>query len=708
MAALSYAALFVLQALAQGHRFGFDVMDATGLPSGTVYPALRRLEAQGFVESNWEGDAEARRASRPRRRYLPAHQGRSRQAGRGRGSLSRRLETLRGQESTVSRALANSIVRVAAWLAPPRLRARWREEWLAELDATPAGHLGRALGAPWDALAARWTTTNPSATAGWRSGWATDLRQTTRALRRSPGHVALVVACLGVGLAASIGVFSLVNSLLYGDQPGIRDRQSLVRIHLGYANSRGAERIAGGAVVNANPLTLADFAVLRDHGPALSSVAAEGDLDMAVILDGEATGVAGALVSGEYFATLGTTAQVGRLLTAADDLRGAAPVAVVGDYFWRTHLDGRPDVIGHSLIVSGRDVTIVGVAPSRFSGLQPIDPSEGAASGLQLWLPLALAPGWPGVPPDAAAWLNGMGRLAPGATRESALAQLNVAARRIETANPSARGDAHAVIRPHGFGPGDSPTDVLALVVLFLSVPLSVLAIACANIANLQLARATDRTRELAVRLSLGGSRFQIVRLLVLESLLLTGTAVMLGAAGAIVARRFLAATFPMAIPLDWRVGTFAIGLAAVVTILTGLAPAWLVMRRAIAAGLGASGRTGGPAHARLRHGSSCCRWRCRWRCSSWARSSSDRSTRSTAAFRISRGKSSSPISSCDRQPGTRAPRPGGLWRPCSRGWRQMRAWPPTASRISGRQAAASSTLGPTRRIANSQPTAAT
>jgi PadR family transcriptional regulator PadR len=69
VAALSYVALFVLKALAQGHRFGFDVMDATGLPSGTVYPALRRLETQGFVESNWEGDVEARRASRPRRRY---------------------------------------------------------------------------------------------------------------------------------------------------------------------------------------------------------------------------------------------------------------------------------------------------------------------------------------------------------------------------------------------------------------------------------------------------------------------------------------------------------------------------------------------------------------------------------------------------------------------------------------------------------------
>ena len=127
----------------------------------------------------------------------------------------------------MTRLLARGLVRASAWLAPIHLRERWREEWLAELEATTTGHVRRAAGAPWDALSARWTSRPEQIPAGrWRSGWTSDLRQTVRSLQRSPGHVALVVVCLGIGLAASIAIFSIVNSLLYGEQAGIRDRQS--------------------------------------------------------------------------------------------------------------------------------------------------------------------------------------------------------------------------------------------------------------------------------------------------------------------------------------------------------------------------------------------------------------------------------------------------------------------------------------------------
>jgi predicted permease len=435
----------------------------------------------------------------------------------------------------------------------------------------------------------------------WLSGWRSDVRQTARSLGHSPGHIAIVVVCLGLGLAASIAIFSIVNSLLFGQQAGIRDRQSLVRVYLGHALARGTESISGGQVVSANPLARTDYAILREHGPALTGLAAEGDLNMAAVADAGPVAVVGALVSGNYFQVLGTEPQLGRLLTDDDDRPGAPPVVVVGDYFWRTSLGGRPEAVGRPLPVAGLSTTVVGVAPPRFSGLQPADLDEGPAGGLQLFLPLSLVGSWPGAPPESAAWLSGVGRLARGSTRLDAEAQLNVAARRVEAAYPATRPQARVVTRPHGFGPGDAPSDVIAIILLFLSVPMSVLAIACANVANLQLARATERTRELAVRLSLGATRLQLIRLLTLESLALAVAASAIGATGALVALRLIGDSLPFAIPYDWRVGTFAVGLAAFVTMLTGLAPAWLVLRRAVASGLRHDGRTAGPAHARLR-----------------------------------------------------------------------------------------------------------
>jgi predicted permease len=503
----------------------------------------------------------------------------------------------------VSAALARLIVRVSAWLAPTSFRDRWREEWLAELDAATTRHLKRALGAPWDALSARWTARPARPRSGsWWSGWGSDLRQTGRSLRRSPGHVALVLVCLGVGLAASIAIFSIVNSLLYGEQAGIRDRQTILRVYLGHDRAGGRERVGGGEFVTADPLARDDFEILRAHGPALAGLSGEGDLSMSVVAGAMTSGVVGALVSGDYFTVLGTEPQLGRLLTPADERADAPPVVVIGDYFWRTTLGARPDVVGQPILVSGRSVTVVGVTPPRFTGIQPVGVGESPASGLQLWLPLSLAGTWPGSPPRDEPWLSGVARLAPGATRSDAEVQLELAAHRVEQAFPATRPNARIVIRPHGFGPGDAPTDVLLIVALFLSVPLSVLAIGCANVANLQLARGTDRARELAVRLSLGATRAQVIRLLTFESVVLAVAAAALGATGALLAVRFSGEFFPLAIPFDWRVAAFAVVIAAAVTIVTGIAPAWLVLRRAIATGLGHTGRIGGPAHARLRN----------------------------------------------------------------------------------------------------------
>jgi putative ABC transport system permease protein len=431
--------------------------------------------------------------------------------------------------------------------------------------------------------------------------WTSDLRQTLRVLRRSPGHVGLVIACLGIGLAASIAVFSIVNALLYGEQPGIRDRKSLVRVSIGHDQAGSTERVGGGRQVAADPLAETDYRILRNHGPALAGLAVEGDLNMAALVETGAVGVRGALVSGSYFGVLGTPARLGRLLTPGDDRPGAPPVVVVGDRFWCMYFDGRSDVIGRTLVVSGRSATIVGVAPPRFSGIQPPDPAAGPETMVQLWLPVSLAASWPGAPSANASWLYGIGRLAAGVTRSDAAASLDVAARRIEAVDPSGRRHATIVLRPQGFGAGDSPADVLVLLGLFLSVPLTVLAIACANVANLQLARATDRIHELAVRLWLGATSGRLLRLLTIESLVLALAALLAGGLGAVAALRVSAGWFPLVVSFDWRIALFAMALASGVTIVTGLAPAWLVLRRTIAAGLRQTARVSGLAHARLR-----------------------------------------------------------------------------------------------------------
>ena len=366
----------------------------------------------------------------------------------------------------------------------------------------------------------------------------------------------------------------------------------------------GVEGFGRAGMVPASPLAVSDFEVLEaDDGPAFDGVMAEGDRGFAVALGPTAAGTSGAFVSADYFRILGTPPHLGRLLVPSDHEPGAPPVAVIGFHLWRDRFGEPADIVGRSLSVGGRDVTIVGVAPPRFTGVQPSDVGTSPVDYVQLWLPLRLASIWPGSPSRDHPWLTVMGRLAPGFTHQTAAPSLVVAASRLSALRPDARKQAAFLVKPHGFGPNDAPLEVLLIIALFLAIPLSVLAIACANVASLQLARVIDRSRELAVRLALGASRGQLLRLLTLDAVLLALLATAagwLGAAGAIAAARDF---FPLAISLDRHVVLFALTLAAGVVVLTGLAPAWLVLRRSTAAGLKQTAQSGGAAHSRLRHG---------------------------------------------------------------------------------------------------------
>jgi predicted permease len=503
--------------------------------------------------------------------------------------------------------LARFIIRLSALLVPPGSRARWREEWLGEVEGQKAEgrrqkHTLRAvLGAPWDALSARAMSIRQTLRT-FAAGWRTDLRQTLRTLWHAPSHVATVVICLGVGTAICVSAFSAINALLFGEIPGVTDRRSVVRLFVDYEDGAGTEGLGRGRLQAAG-LSTSDFEIVDASRPAaLSALAVEGDWPFAVSVGREPVPTAGAFVSGNYFSLLGTTPFMGRLLRPDDDRSDAPAAAVIGYYLWRDRFDAAPDVVGRPILVGDRTFTVVGVAPPRFSGTHPPDIDESPLDGLQLWLPLHHAAGWPGVPGRESPWHRVIGRLAPNVTHDDARAALTPAAQRLAAAYPDSRRGAYLAVWSLGFGPDDDPLEILILLAVMLSVPLTVLAISCANVANLQLARATDRARELAVRVALGASRGQVVRLLTFEAGALAMLAVMTGWMGARIILIAAQPSFALDLVLDRRVLAFTLLLAAGVTVLSGLAPAWIGTRRAGPIGLKQSSRGGGPAHSRLRH----------------------------------------------------------------------------------------------------------
>jgi predicted permease len=495
----------------------------------------------------------------------------------------------------VTARIARTLILAAAWLAPASLRARWREEWLAEIDAMidaslPAGRLlSRAAGAPWDAIQARMAAARDLCRK-LAHGWRSDLRQTVRSLRSSPRHALTVVLCLATGVTVTVSVFSAVNAMAYGEIPGVRDRASLVRLFGQVQDpSGGPPRTYGG-------LSLADYdAVAAAPGTALAGLAAEGELNVAVSMGEAATPARAAFTSPEYFTTLGLVPAAGRLLNAADDRAEAAPVVVISHQFWTDKLGAAADVVGGTLVIADREFLAVGITVPQFAGAAAADRDT------EIFLPLRYARGWRIAPAATQPWLAVFGRLQLPATADDAQRSLSVAAAR-RTAERSDGKTMAFVAEPHGALPDASAVELALALAMILAVPLTVLAVACLNVANLQLARATTRARELGVRLAIGASRAQIIRLLTFEAGILACGAALLGWAGTAMVIRLTQSSFPLVVPMDVRVLVFALILTMGVTMLSGVLPALLATRQSAMDGLRHSARGGGLPHGRVRN----------------------------------------------------------------------------------------------------------
>ncbi|HNQ22629.1 MAG TPA: ABC transporter permease [Phycisphaerae bacterium] len=386
------------------------------------------------------------------------------------------------------------------------------------------------------------------------SGFLQDMRTSMRTLWRSPGYVVATVATLAVGIGATTAIFSVVNALLLRRLP-YEDPDRLVMVWETFRQQRE------GSVSYPN---LADW---RTHSEVFERLAGFHLWPQTLTGFGNPERVMGALVTADFFPALRVRPALGRLFGPDDDRPDADNVLVVTDGFWRSRLSADPSAVGRVITLTGLPFKVVGVLPPGFRFPVRIGEAE-------MFTSAGMEPreqeqrGWP--------VLTVLGRLNPGATIEQAQAQVNTIQDWLATEYPdTSRDHGLRVVPLHEQVVGQ----VRTLLGLLSAAAIMLLVVACANVANLGLARATVRRRELAVRAAVGGGRWQLARLLLLESTTL-GLAggilgVLLALWGVELLRGLLPPSFPLAgdIAVDLRVLAFSLLVALLSGVAVGLVP---------------------------------------------------------------------------------------------------------------------------------------
>ena len=409
-----------------------------------------------------------------------------------------------------------------------------------------------------------------------------DIRFGIRSLLKHRAFTAIAAMTLALGVGVNSTIFSAVNATLMRSL-SVPHPENLVYVFNGNPGSN---------------FSYPDYAEMRDQNHVFDGLIAWGGITASLNSNDQSDLVSGAVVTGNYFQVLGVGAEKGRVITPEDDLTpGAHPVVVVSHGLWQRRFGGEQNIVGRQMLLNGHNFTIIGVAPPEFGGAQ-------LGVVRDLYVPMMMQAivrpprgGYSGeMDPDLLKkrgnrWLYNVGRLKPGVTIGQAQAELMLIAKQQETAYPET--NRNRGVKVFAFSQSDDPEQLGqfgSVAVLLMSVVGLVLLIACANVANLLLARGSARGKEIAIRLAIGATRWRIVRQLLTESVLLGTLGGILGlllawwAAASLRAMPPPAGALPLApqFSIDLRVLLFTLGLALLAGIVFGLAPALRISRPAI------------------------------------------------------------------------------------------------------------------------------
>lgn len=436
----------------------------------------------------------------------------------------------------------------------------------------------------------------------WLADRGRDIRLAVRALARTPGFTVAAVLSLAIGIGASAAIFTLVDQVLLRMLP-VREPDRLVL--LGWNGSTLSPGLGSGNLLSEQICrdlqadTFFDGVFCRHPWPVNLTVASQAE------------SVTAEIVSGSYFDVLGVRPALGRLIDRSDDLQpDAHPVVVLSHDYWRTRLDGAPDVIGRGILVNGYPMTVVGVAPPAFRG---VDLGEVPS----VWIPVSMKrqalPGWADLLSEPRTrWLHVFGRLKPGMTAESAAAMLQPWFAQLLQADMRHPDfplvsedrrrrylDSTMSVSPGGQGRSDLRATLDGPLRVLLAGTVLLHLLASLNVASLFLARGAGRTREIRTRMALGATRARILGLLVADSLVIAVAGAVLGLFIAPLVSQALLTflqrdplTLDLSSRLDMRVFAFAAGASLLTTILCGLAVLWQSGRVSLVASLRTRGGT--------------------------------------------------------------------------------------------------------------------
>jgi putative ABC transport system permease protein len=440
-----------------------------------------------------------------------------------------------------------------------------------------------------------------------------DMRYGARMLMKQPGFTMIAVLTLALGIGANTAIFSVINAVVFRPRP-VAEPERLVELYSGdalrpYMNS-----------------AYQDFLIFREQGDVFSGLAAYGLRQFKLGEADEMEQVLGEVVSGNYFDLLGVKAFSGRtFLQEEDQTPGSHPVAVIGHGLWRRRFGSDPALIGKTITINKQALTVIGIAPPQYTGM-----IRGLAT--EVWLPVMMIPqlepqhGMSFLNSRGNSWLFIVGRLRPEATLKQARARFDLISRQLREAHPEAwlnkRGESGAKLEKSVTVLPESETRIhpdahaaaYAFIALALTIVNLVMLIACMNLANLLLARATARSKEIAVRLTLGADAWRIARQLLAESVSLAAIGGAVGVLLAVWLLNALVASIP-ALPegiriaidlrLDWRVLLYTLAFSFLVGVLFGLAPALQASRPDVIAALkdGSEVFAGARSQSRLRNG---------------------------------------------------------------------------------------------------------